>query len=88
MLDEFSSINVDPARQAPAPAAPAAPVPPSAAAGAAADANPEADLEALLGNDDFAKELAKNMASLLGEGVRRLPRPPTAIAPPLGGPCF
>jgi hypothetical protein len=81
MLDEFSSMKVEPPKQAPATPAPAAPGP----SGAAAGANPEVDLEALLGDDDFAKELAKNMASLLGEGVRL--SGPQAPATALG-PCF
>ena len=62
-------MKFDPPKSTAAAANPLAAAPPSSS-GAPGMPQDDADLEALLGNDDFAKELAKNMASFLGDGVR------------------
>jgi peroxin-19 len=75
MLDDFGSMKVEPPRAGgggggggPSAAAQAPPQQHPQQASAAGAPPGDVDLEALLGDDDFAKELAKNMASLLGEG--------------------
>ena len=63
MLDDFSSLKVDAKKPAAAPEPVAAAAAPAAAAASADEAN----LENLMSDDDFAKQLQAGMADLLGE---------------------
>ena len=74
MLDDFSSLKVNPKqseaasgpRRPDAPVAAAAAAAAPAAAGAAPSATDEPNLEDLMSDDEFAKQLQAGMADLLG----------------------
>lgn len=68
MLQEFSTIKVDPSK-APESAAPAAPkpTPPNPPAPALGGADTQAGADDGFSEDDFAKQLQAGMADLLGE---------------------